>query len=91
MRVWALAAIGAFALCAVADTAQATTIGIAAGGLRATTEGGGVEKIAYRRCWWSQGARYCRRYRSAYHTYYGYPSNQPYSSGSRIGIIMGIQ
>jgi hypothetical protein len=88
MRVWAMATIGVFALCTATPAAQAASVGGTASALRAATEGSGVEKIAYRRCWWRQGVRSCRRYRSAY---YGVPSNQPYFSGSSIGIIMGIQ
>ena len=92
MRVWTMVTIGAFALCAVTAVAQAASIGSAARTLRAATEGSAIEKIAYRRCWWRNGVRYCRWYRSAYYPYYGvYLSNQQYSSGSPIGIIMGIR
>jgi hypothetical protein len=92
MRVWTTATIGALALFAATEMTQAASIGGAGSALRTATEGtAAAEKIAYRRCWWRQGVRYCRRYRSTYYPYYGVPSNQPYSSGSSIGIIMGIQ
>jgi hypothetical protein len=90
MRVWIMAMIGALALCTAAAT-HAAPIGSTASALRAATEMTAVEKIAYRRCWWRQGVRYCRQYRSAYYPYYGAPSNQSYSFGRSIGLIMGIQ
>jgi hypothetical protein len=84
MRILTMAAFGALTLCAAAGAAQAAPLGIGAG--RATAEASNVtETIATRRCWWRQGVRYCRRYRSAYYPY------QPYYSGSPIGIIIGIR
>ena len=88
MRVWTMATIGALALCTTTAAAQTASIGGGASVLRTTIEVGAVEKIAYRRCWWSQGVRHCRRYRSAYYYYYRGPRSY---SGSTIGIIMGIQ
>jgi len=92
MRVWTTTTVGAIALLAATATTQAASIGSAGSALRSATEGtAAVAKIAYRRCWWRQGVRHCRWYRSAYYPYYGAPSNQSYSSGSSIGIIIGIQ
>jgi hypothetical protein len=92
MRAWIMTTLGASALCAAAaSAAHAAPIGSSASALRAATEVNAVEKIAYRRCWWRQGVRYCRQYRSAYYPYYGVPSNQSYSFGRSIGLIMGIQ
>jgi hypothetical protein len=84
MRILTMAAFGALAFWAALDAAQAAPLGI--GASRATAEASNAtETIATRRCWWRQGVRYCRRYRSAYYPY------QPYSSGSPIGIIIGIR
>ena len=91
MRIWTMATIGALALCAATATAQATSIGGGASAFRVTAAAAGVaEKVAYRRCWWRNGVRHCRRYRSAYAPYYGVYGQQ-YSTGSPIGIIMGIR
>ena len=91
MRILTMATIGALALCAATATAQATSIGGGASAFRVIAAAAGVaEKVAYRRCWWRNGVRHCRRYRSAYSPYYGVYSQQ-YSTGSPIGIIMGIR
>jgi hypothetical protein len=91
MRVWTMATIVAFAFCAATVSAQAASIGSAVSAPRASTVESVAEKIAYRRCWWRNGVRHCRWYRSGYSPYYGVPSNQLYSSGSSIGIILGIR
>jgi hypothetical protein len=90
MRILTMATIGALALCAATATAQATSIGGGASAFRVTAAAGVAEKVAYRRCWWRNGVRHCRRYRSAYSPYSGVYSQQ-YSTGSPIGIIMGIR
>ena len=91
MRVFTMVTIGALALCTATATAQAASIGGGASAFRETAAAGGVaEKIAYRRCWWRNGVRHCRRYRSAYSPYSGVYSQQ-YPVGSPIGIIMGIR
>jgi hypothetical protein len=84
MRPLATVTIAAFAVLATIDATQATPIG--GGAIRPTMEATNlVETIAYRRCWWRQGVRFCRRYRSSYYPY------QPYYSGAPIGIIIGIR
>ena len=92
MRIWTMATIGALALCTTTATAQATSIGGGASAFRVTAAaaGGVAEKIAYRRCWWRNGVRHCRWYRSGSSPYYGVYSQQ-YPAGSPIGIIMGIR
>jgi hypothetical protein len=90
MRILSMATIGALALCNATATAQAASIGGGTSAFRVTAAAAGMaEKIAYRRCWWRNGVRHCRRYRSAYTPYYGV--SQQYSTGSPIGIIMGIR
>jgi hypothetical protein len=86
MRIWTLATIGALTLWSAIATAHAATLGGTIDSARATVEAANmIDKVAYRRCWWRQGVRYCRRYRSAYYPY------QQYYSGSPIGIIIGIR
>jgi hypothetical protein len=89
MRILFVTMIGAVVLCAAATTGRAGSIGTAANILRATNHAGITENIAYRRCWWRHGVRYCRRYRIGYAPYYrAYPYGY---SGSSIGVILGIQ
>jgi hypothetical protein len=77
-------------------TAGAVMIGMLAGpaaaapaigsGLKtAATENSGVEKAAYRRCWWHHGHRHCR-YVSRGYRYYGYA---PYYDGGYYGYGYG--
>jgi len=44
-----------------------------------------AQPIAYRRCWWQDGSRHCRRYGSAYrgYGYYGPLYPEAYPTGSR--------
>jgi hypothetical protein len=93
MRVWTIAMIGAFALCAAGAAAQAASIGSAVSSLRASTDGSVAEKIAYRRCWWRGGKRVCRFARNRYYPYYPYYAyNGQYTGyGSSIGPITGIR
>jgi hypothetical protein len=91
MRVWTKAAIGMLLLCVMTPMAYAASIGDASALRVVATEATSVERVAYWRCWWSQGIRHCRRSRLRNYTYYGIPSNQGYSAGSRVVIIMGIQ
>jgi hypothetical protein len=92
MRVFTMVTIGALALCTATATAQAASIGGGASAFRVTAAaaGGVAEKIAYRRCWWRNGVRHCRWYRSGSSPHYGVYSQQ-YPVGSPIGIIMGIR
>jgi hypothetical protein len=87
MRTLYIAILGAVALGAAITGPQAASIGTAK--IWRAADGSLTEKIAYRKCWWRQGVRYCRRYRASYAPYngayrYGY-------SGSSVGIILGIQ
>jgi hypothetical protein len=92
MRILPIAFVSAVALCTAIASPQAASIGSAAKVLKIAADASITEKIAYRRCWWRQGVRYCRRYQTGYAPYYGgYPFSQRYYSGSSIGIIMGIQ
>ena len=73
MRILLTAIVSAVALCTAIASPQAASIGTAANVLKAT-DGSLTERVAYRRCWWRQGVRYCRRYRTGYVPYYrGYP------------------
>jgi hypothetical protein len=87
MRILPIAIVGTVALCTAIVSAQAASIGTPARVLR-VPDASLTEKIAYRRCWWRQGARYCRRYRTGYAPYYR--AYRPYYSGS-IGLILGVQ
>jgi hypothetical protein len=84
MRSMATATFATLALLTVTGAAQGAPLGVSE--MRTLAQATNlVETVAYRRCWWRQGVRYCRRYRTAY-----YPPQPYYSSGS-IGIIMGIR
>jgi hypothetical protein len=87
MRTLVIAIVGAAALCTVIASAQAASIGTASAVLR-TSEPIIAEEVAYRRCWWRKGNRYCRRY-GAYAPYYG--AYRYGYTGSSVGIILGIQ
>jgi hypothetical protein len=87
MRTLYIAILGAVALGAAITGPQAASIGTAK--IWRATDGSLTEKIAYRRCWWRQGVRYCRRYRASYAPYYG--AYRYGYSGSSVGIILGIQ
>jgi hypothetical protein len=88
MRILPTAIVSAVALCTAIASPQAASIGTAANVLRAT-DGSLTERVAYRRCWWRQGVRYCRRYRTGYAPYYY--RQRYYYPRSSIGLIMGIQ
>jgi hypothetical protein len=88
MRILPTAIVSAVALCTAIASPQAASIGTAANVLRAT-DGSLTERVAYRRCWWRQGVRYCRRHRASYAPYYG--AYRYGYSGSSVGIILGIQ
>jgi hypothetical protein len=90
MRVGTIAMIGAFALCAATAAGQAASIGGAVSSLRASTDEGVTEKIAYRRCWWRGGKRVCRFARNRYYPYYAY-YGQYSGYGSSIAPITGVR
>jgi hypothetical protein len=87
MRLLPTAIVSAVALCTTIASPQAASIGTAK--MLRATDGSLTEKIAYRRCWWRQGVRYCRRYRASYAPYYG--AYRYGYTGSSVGIILGIQ
>ena len=67
--------------------ATANAVSSAAAALKSVDASGAkFETIAYRRCRWSNGVRYCRRNQSMY-GYYG----PAYTSGPRFSVILGIQ
>lgn len=88
MRFASYGVAAAIALGAFSVSAQAAP---ATGDLKATAgTGSGVEKAAYRRCWWSDGVRRCRWIYDDYGYYddgdYGYPY---YGYGYGPGFYFG--
>jgi hypothetical protein len=70
----------------VANAAPAGSVISAKPGLENTSV---VEKVAYRRCWWRDGARHCRWvhdgrrvYGHGYGLYFGRPSPEAFPPGS---------
>jgi hypothetical protein len=88
MRTLAMATLGAVALCTAIESGQAASIGNGATVLRAS-DASLSEKIAFRRCWWRQGVRYCRRYRTGYASYYR--AHPRYYYAPSLGLILGVQ
>ena len=89
MRAFILAAIGSIGLCAAVQTAHAGSLVSHTLALRSTSDVNAADTVAYRRCWWRNGTRYCRRYGAGYYRYYG--AYRYRYSGPSVGIILGIQ
>jgi hypothetical protein len=88
MRSWAMATISVLAFCTAIPSTQAMSFGGAANALRDVAPNNNIERIADRRCWWRQGVRYCRRFRTAPDS--GTASSKSVSFGRSIGLILGI-
>jgi hypothetical protein len=80
-----IGAVSALALVGLAATANAAPLGSATSELKTTAEvGSGIDKVAYRRCWWRHGHQVCRwvGYRDYDDGYYGYGPSVGFSFGS---------
>jgi hypothetical protein len=90
MHLYIMPAIGAVAFCTAFSTAHANPSISSTRSLRSVADMiKAADTVAYRRCWWRKGKRYCRRYGSAHYPYYG--TYRFGYSGSSVDLILGIQ
>ena len=90
MKYCLSAAVGAMALGLATLSAQAAPAAGATTDLKAAAGAeSSVDKVGYRRCWWHNGHRHCRR-SGGYYPYYGYgASPYYYGYGPSFGLYFG--